>query len=190
MFITYLSCIAASYAYVTATGSKTTVKEPHVLGYYQLLKAKTNNFPAWKLVSTTTERYLYRYTDGEWQVSDILGDSGWYIHSTQSNSPFTAGIKWKYYDHSTGLWPVDDSLQVTKFEGPSGKSAKPHIKNCTRASHFKFSDDGKQEYFSCGAMTIALKKNNFDEFGRLLGFFVSDFEFYTHFLPWGLDFAL
>ena len=98
-------------------------------------------------MSATTTRYLYRYTDGNWQISDTLGKKACNIHSkTQSDSPFTAGHKWKYYDYSEKRWFSDDSLQVSKFEGPSGESARPHIKDYSRASHFKFSDDGKQEY--------------------------------------------
>ena len=85
------------------------------MGYYEPLNEKTNNFSSWKLLSTVVERYLYRYVDGHWHISDILGDVKCWLHSvTKSKSPFTAGLKWKYVDESDNEWHDDESFQIVK----------------------------------------------------------------------------
>ena len=85
------------------------------MGYYDPLDANTNGFTAWKLRSAEVNRYLYRYTDGYWRIASVLGSSRCMLHSkTESRSPFTAGLKWRYWDADADAWRDDESVQVSK----------------------------------------------------------------------------
>ena len=103
--------------YVLATGSKAANKQSKALGQYNLLTEKTNDFPAWKLSSYDSTKYLYRYKNGHWHIGTCLG--GEFQKSikseTPSDSPFTPGLNWLYWDAST--WVSDDLLHVSRFAG-------------------------------------------------------------------------
>ena len=114
--IYFLFTVAVPQCYVLATGSKAANKQPKSIGLYQLLTEKTNDFPAWKLTADDITRYLYRYANGHWHIGSSLGEKVRSIKSeTPSDSPFTPGLNWMYWDGSNMV--VDDSLHVSRFAG-------------------------------------------------------------------------
>ena len=122
LLISHSFCIATPYVNVTATGSKAAVSQIRRLGYYELLETKTNDFPAW--VSIDGNAYLYRDTGGKWYIGPELEKpnlSG--MESPVSDSPFTPGMTWRYYDLAK-FWADDDSLKVSRFEVYLGKLQK------------------------------------------------------------------
>ena len=112
--------IATFHVHVTANGSKAAVKQWDSLGYYEPLNETTNHFPAWRLLSSQTVRYLYRYTNGKWFISTTIGGQiANIICKTPSDSPLSVGLKWRYSSDSG--WADDDSLQVLKSERVVGE---------------------------------------------------------------------
>ena len=109
--------IAAIYVYVTAPGLKAAVKQGDKLGYYEPLEAKTNEFPAWKQLSTR-ESFLYRHTSRRGYLGNVLGSNIHNIHSkTIADSPFDVNLKWKYYNGSAKAWFDDESLKISTIDG-------------------------------------------------------------------------
>ena len=104
--------IANFHVRVTAMGTKAAAKQSESLGYYEPLNEFTHNFPAWRLVSNHTKRYLYRYIHGKWFIGKTLGkDFANIISKTISDSPVAPALEWLYWD---GIWGDDDSLQVSR----------------------------------------------------------------------------
>ena len=84
-------------------------------------------------MSTNTVRYLYRYTDGHWHISDTLGAKGKYIRSKiASDSPFTVSLEWKYYDKFMEEWDDDDSLKISSIDGTLGERSSFDLVNLKR----------------------------------------------------------
>ena len=107
--------IATCHVRVTASGNKAAVMQWKSLGYYEPLNETTNHFPAWRLLSSQTVRYLYRHTQGHWFIGTILGaDLAIISSNTPSDSPLSEGLKWSYVNGSG--WAGDDSLQLLKSE--------------------------------------------------------------------------
>ena len=99
---------------------KAAAKQWGSLGYYEPLNEFTHNFPAWRLMSNNTERYLYRSTSGNWLISSTLGDTAAnFMSKTISDSPLTQALKWRYWNGS--VWADDNSLRVLRFDNFLGK---------------------------------------------------------------------
>ena len=90
----------------------TTDRLPHSVGVYELLKDTYNGFPLWN--SITKQRYLYRCTDGKWQVADCVGSDSPLIKSTAAmTSPLDDEACWQYQHE--GEWKSDDTLSVRVY---------------------------------------------------------------------------
>ena len=80
---------------------------PDCMGVYKLSHERCPDNPVWE--HTGREMYVYLDADGDWLVSDEVGDDSSYsIASRSSNlpSPHAIYARWWYYSH--GEWNKDD----------------------------------------------------------------------------------
>ena len=99
-----------------------------VIGTYEPFKSNSHVL-AWKKISATTNRYLYRYPNGRWFVGEVIGEFTRNIqaHTIDSKTPFDGDITWMYFNGSAF---VDDKRIKVQ------KTGKEYIINLLLSSRF------------------------------------------------------
>ena len=128
--MSFILISAAQHAYVLASdANEANSYHDGSVGHYEQVNEKHNNATAWKKDSKEHIRYLYKYDDGRWYISDSLGlDVANMKTKTPSDSPFAPGLQWEYIasrTYSGGTWTYtyadDDTIHAALLFGEFNK---------------------------------------------------------------------